>query len=290
MAGWLRSKVFDLAARVLTKPRGSYTLVLPNDLDNLYRHLQIGDVILVDGDQRVSEVIKYLTQSSWSHVALYVGDEIVRRSPAERAKLVARHGPDVEHLIIEALMEGVVPSPISKYASFNLRVCRPIGLRPDDLRRVLDEVLAQLGQSYDVKHIIDLARYFFPVSLIPRRLRRKALQLGSGLPTQVICSSLIGRAFQNVGFPILPALTPAPVPPAPASWRDRLLRRSPPPYPAVFRRQLPAIITPRDFDLSPYFEIVKINLVDSDTRRFDYRRIRWADAEVRSASGKRSRS
>ena len=280
MAGWLRSKVFDVAARVLTKPRGNYNLVLPNELDNLYRHLQVGDVILVDGDQRVSEVIKYLTQSSWSHVALYVGDEITRRVPARRATLTARHGADVEHMIVEALMEGVVPSPLSKYASFNLRVCRPMGLRREDLQRVLDEVLAQLGQSYDVKHIFDLARYFFPVSLIPRGLRRRALQLGSGLPTQVICSSLIGRAFQNVGFPILPALTPA----APASsspWHHRLLRRPPPPYPAVFRRQLPAIITPRDFDLSPYFEIVKVNLVDA--RRFDYRRIRWADADGRAS-------
>jgi Permuted papain-like amidase enzyme, YaeF/YiiX, C92 family len=286
MAGWIRSKVFDLAARVLTKPRGNYNLVLPNDLDGLYRQLQLGDVILVDGDQRVSEVIKYLTQSSWSHVALYVGDEIVRRFPAQRPALVARYGPDVDHMIVEALMEGVVPSPISKYASFNLRVCRPMGLRRDDLGRIVDEVLAQLGQSYDVKHIFDLARYFFPVSLIPRRFRRRALQLGSGLPTQVICSSMIGRAFQNVGFPILPALTP--VPAREHRWRDRLLRRNPPPYPALFRRQLPAIITPRDFDLSPYFEVVKINLVD--VRRFDYRRIRWADAEVRSAARKLPRS
>src|SRR5207244_9471299 len=63
------------------------------------------------------------------------------------------------------------------------------------------------SSDLDVKHILDLARYFFPLSLIPRRLRRRALQFGSGLPTQVICSSLIGRAFQNVGFPILPTTT-----------------------------------------------------------------------------------
>ena len=287
MAGWFRSKVFDLAARVLTKPRGTYTLVLPNELSELTRHLQLGDVILVDGDQRVSEVIKYLTQSSWSHVALYVGDEIGRRFPARRADLVARHGTDVEHVIVEALMEGVVASPLSKYASFNLRVCRPMGLRREDLQRVLDEVLAQLGQAYDLRHIFDLARYFFPVTLIPRRLRRRALQLGSGLPTQVICSSMIGQAFQNVGFPILPALTPA-GPASPTRWHHRLLGRRPPPYPALFRRQLPAIITPRDFDLSPYFEIVKINLVDA--RRFDYRRIRWTDAEARAARGPGPRS
>ncbi len=46
------------------------------------------------------------------------------------------------------------------------------------------------------------------------------------------------------------------------------------PYPALFHRQTPSLITPRDFDLSPYFEVVKVNAVE-DTR-FDYRRIRWA--------------
>src|SRR5207247_9052251 len=61
---------------------------------------------------------------------------------------------------------------------------------------------------------------------------------------------------------------------------DRLLRRSPPPYPAVFRRQLPSIITPRDFDLSPYFEVIKFYPVEATN--FDYRRIRWEDSEARS--------
>src|SRR6058998_2967873 len=101
MARWLRKKLFNVAARVLTKPRGNYNRILPTDLETLRLTIRKGDVILVDGDQRVSEVIKYLTQSSWSHVALYVGDEIVRRFPTQRAALVAQHGPDVEHMIVE---------------------------------------------------------------------------------------------------------------------------------------------------------------------------------------------
>jgi len=288
MPGWLRTKLFDLAARVLTKPRGKYTLLLPNDFETLLRVLRPGDVILVDGDQRVSEVIKYLTQSTWSHSVLYVGDEILRRFPGQREALLATHARDANHMIIEALMDGVVASPLSKYASFNLRICRPSGLRSDDLRRVLDEVLAQLGVRYDVKHILDLARYFFPVSLIPRRFRRQALQFGSGLTTQVICSSLIGRAFQNVGFPILPTTMPDTTAVTQRRFLDRVLRRTPPPYPALFRRQVPSIITPRDFDLSPYFEVIKFNPVEA--YRFDYRRIRWDDSEARAAAGRRSGS
>ena len=289
MAGWLRTKVSNLAARVLTKPRCNYQHLLPCDLDQMLRQLRVGDVVLVDGDQRISEVIKYLTQSTWSHSVLYVGDELLRRWPAhEREQLIATHGRYAEHMVVEALMEGVVPSPLAKYTNFNMRVCRPSGLRPGDLQRILDEVIAQLGLRYDVKNVVDLARYFFPVSLIPRRLRRKALQFGSGLPTQVICSSLIGRAFQNVGFPILPGTALGEAPAPPYRLRDRLLRRTPPPYPHVFQRQVPAIITPRDFDLSPYFEIVKFNLVEAT--KFDYRRIKWDDAGPRVAGGSRSGS
>ena len=273
MAGRLRNKLFALATRVLTKPRRTYNRLLPNDVESLRAGLRPGDVILVDGDQRISEVIKYLTQSSWSHSVLYVGDELLRRHPARRAELWAAHGRDAEHMIVEALSDGVLAVPVTKYAHMNLRVCRALGLRREDLQRILDEVIAQIGLRYDVKNMIDLARYFFPVSLIPRRFRRRALALGSGLPTQVICSSIIARAFQNVGFPIHPAMTPTNDPIPPARWLERFRRRQDP-YPGVFHREAPTLITPRDFDLSPYFDIVKFNGVEAVN--FDYRRIRWA--------------
>src|SRR5205809_7318707 len=111
-------------------------------------------------------------------------------------------------MMIEALLEGVLASPLSKYANFNLRICRPIGLQREDLQRILDEVIAQIGLRYDVKNLLDLARYFFPVSLIPRRFRRRALQFGSALTPQPLRSRILGRAFQTVGFPMLPAATP----------------------------------------------------------------------------------
>jgi hypothetical protein len=272
---WVRTRLYDLAAGVLTKPRKRYSLVQPNDLDKLRGVLRRGDVVLVDGEQRVSEVIKYLTQSSWSHSALYVGDELLRRNPRRRAELLERFGPDAEHMLVEAVMEGgVVTSPLSKYVDFNVRVCRPRGLRSEDAQRIFDEVLAQQGFRYDVKNLVDLARYFFPVSLIPRRFRRRALTFGSGLPTAVICSSLIARAFQNVGFPILPLVSPTQDPPPSLGLVERVWRRRSP-YPAVvFHRQVPAVVTPRDFDLSPYFDVVKFNAVE--VQNFDYRRIRWA--------------
>jgi hypothetical protein len=270
----LRRRLFDIAVRTLTRPLGSYDLVLPNDLDNLRRYIRKGDVILVDGDQRISQVIKYLTQSSWSHVALYVGDEIVRRFPGRRDELIATHGPDAQHMVVEALVEsGVTTTPLVKYGRLNLRVCRPHGLRRDDLQSILDEVIGQLGLAYDLRNALDLARYFMPVSLIPRRFRRRALEIGSGLPTEVICSSLIARAFQNVGFPVLPVASAGGAPPRP-TWMGAFLRRRRLPYAALFHRQVPTLVTPRDFDLSPYFAIVKFNAIEA--QRFDYRRIHWA--------------
>ena len=259
---------------VLTKPLARYEQHVPNDADRLKRHLTKGDLILVDGDQRVSVVIKYLTQSCWSHVAMYVGDELLRREPEREAELRARFGEEAEHLIVEALMEGVIVSPVSKYLDFNIRVCRPIALRRADLERVLDEVVGRIGQRYDLKNIIDLARYFFPVSLIPRRFRSDALLLGSGEPTEVICSSMIAEAFALVGYPILPRVVPT-------GGRtrgvvDRLLRRPGAPAARYFLR--PAVlVTPREYDLSPYFEIVKIHYVEDE--RFDYRTIAWAEDE-----------
>ena len=93
-----------------------YHRILPSHLGVLRATLQKGDVLLVDGEQRVSQVIKYLTQSSWSHAALYVGDELWRRHPERRAELEARFGVDARHVLVEAIMEeGVVASPLAKY-------------------------------------------------------------------------------------------------------------------------------------------------------------------------------
>ncbi len=81
-----------------------------------------GDVLLVEGNNHVSGVIKYLTQSTWSHAALYVGP------------IGERTAPDGEPLmLVEAVLgQGVVGSPLSKYDNFHTRICRPIGLTRDD--------------------------------------------------------------------------------------------------------------------------------------------------------------
>jgi len=268
----------DYAIGLLTKPIKSYALHIPNDIAALKRHIRKGDVILVEGNERISECIKYLTQSSWSHSAIYVGDEPIRRNPALKAPLVARFGEEANFLVVEATIEaGVVLSPVSKYRDFNIRVCRPFNLSSADLAEVMDEVIRSVGDTYDLRNVIDLARYFLPVTLIPARFRRRALQFGSGEPTRVICSSVIASAFHRVRFPIVPNYEQLPPEAVPAQKRKL--------WPiggktgglqyGVLKMVSPTLITPRDFDLSPYFEIVKFNIIEN--MRFDYHKILWAE-------------
>ncbi len=276
MTSRLRRYVVNLATTLLTKPLGRYERRTANDLAGLRRHIKKGDVILVEGDQRISEVIKYLTQSSWSHSAIYIGDELWRRNPAARDALLEKFGEEAQHLMVEATVEdGVTASPLSKYIDFNIRVCRPYNLRREDLHTVLDEVLGQIGYRYDIRHLVDLMRYFLPVSFVPRALRRNALEFGSGLPTQVICSTLIARAFERVRYPIVPQVTRHEEEESePRGLVDWVRRRPLPPY-GLFHMPPITLTTPRDFDISPFFEVIKFNIIAD--MQFDYRRIRWAE-------------
>ncbi len=272
----------------LTEPLSGYEQRGWNDRAELLRHVKKGDVLLVEGDSRVASIIKYLTQSSWSHAALYVGDEVTKQGGEVAERLRARFGPEADHLLVEALPEGVVASPISKYVDFNIRLVRAHALRPEHLRQILDESVRSIGWHYDLRNVLDLMRYMLPVRIVPDRFRRTALHFGSGMPTEVICSSLLGRVFHRVGFPILPAIEYPEgfdAEERPVSGGRQLLRRifghESGSYTGIFHMRHPTLLTPRDFDLSPYFEIVKFNVVAGG--RFDYQRIRWADEDLAEA-------
>jgi len=283
MARWnpirrLRRWVIAECTRLLTQPLATYVQRVPNNIDKLKTALRKGDVLLVEGDQRISQVIRYLTQSSWSHCALYVGDELLKGDARRAAELRRQFGDEANALLVEAESGiGVVASPLSKYQRYNIRICRPEGLQRDDVDEVLRYVVAHLGRRYNVRHIFDLARFFFPVSLVPRRWRRAALTFGSSPSSRaVICSTMIADAFTRVGYPILPEAVLVDAGPPPGPWWRRALGYDQGHPRARFRRPNNAVITPRDFDLSPYFQVVKFNHLGDP--RFDYRRIEWEDA------------
>jgi permuted papain-like amidase YaeF/Yiix C92 family enzyme len=240
------SSIGQKIARYLQHAEEGYEPFTPSEPAALREALRPGDVLLVEGNNRISGVIKYLTQSTWSHAALYVGP-IGERTTDEGEPLV----------LVEAnLGEGVIGAPLSKYFRYHTRICRPIGLTGDDCARVCTYAAERIGFDYDVKNIFDLLRYLFPLP-VPQRWRRRLMSLGSGHPTRIICSALIAQAFEHVHYPILPKVTRLD---SVAARRDILeIRHS-------------SLYAPRDFDISPYFQLVKPTI----ERGFDYRQLSWA--------------
>jgi hypothetical protein len=86
------------------------------------------------------------------------------------------------------------------------------------------------------------------------------IAFGSGDPTKIICSALIAQAFDAVRYPILPKITRA---------GSRQARRE------ILHIRDSSLYMPRDFDISPYFEIVKPTIVQG----FDYTALHWADKQ-----------
>jgi hypothetical protein len=225
----------------LTGHVSNYQRRVPNDPAHLARTLRPGDVLLVEGNARISQIIMYMTQSSWSHAALYLGDGLLRWGGPEADRALDRYGEAATQLFIESdLKEGVTVFPLSHYLAQNLRICRPLGLSPAALDRVLEELFQHLGVRYDQRNAFDLARYLIPFHLVPRPFRRRSLYLGSSSSREVICSALIAKAFYRVGLTIQPPLQPM------GGGHD----------PALQVRH-PSYIMPRDFDLSANFQILK---------------------------------
>lgn len=245
-----------LIAGIIQKQTSGYQPFTPSDPETLRRCLRPGDVLLVEGNQKVSAAIKYLTQSTWSHAALYVGD--VLPVPA---------GADMRPSLVEAnLGEGIVAVPLAKYATFNTRICRPVGLTDADCMNVVNYAVARIGHKYDTRNIIDLARYLFPTPPVPTRWRRRMIAMGSGSPTRAICSTLIAQAYQAVRYPILP-LVSTPDDPEPRV-RSSYSRRE------ILHIRHHSLFAPRDFDVSPFFAIVKPTIESG----FDYTELTWSDA------------
>jgi hypothetical protein len=251
----LLDRIGRLITRVLNKPASGYEPYTPSDPQTLGRVLQPADVLLIEGNQKLSAAIKYLTQSTWSHAAIFVGDEVPE--PAD--------GSERPRLIEANLGEGVVAVPLSKYASYNTRICRPVGLTLEDRAAIVAYAVDRIGHHYDTRNIIDLARYLIPTPPVPIRWRRRMIALGSGDPTRAICSTLIAQAFQHVRYPILP-LVSLPDDPSPRV-RSTYSRRE------ILHIRHHSLFAPRDFDVSPFFEIVKPTLV----RGFDYKELQWGD-------------
>lgn len=236
----------------LTRRGHTHSTSPPTDLARLRKALRPADVLLVEGSSRISTAIKYLTQSTWSHAALYVGDALQLRD---------REGQALE--FIEAdVRAGVRAVGFPAFAGFHCRICRPINLSPNDTAAVIKFAGDRIGHRYDLKNLVDLARYLVPTPPVPARWRRRMIALGSGDPTKAICTSLIAQAFESVRYPILPDVATI------SAARDDCVDC----VDEILRVRHHSLFVPRDFDVSPYFAVIKPSLVEG----FNYRSLTWA--------------
>ncbi|MEM8877307.1 MAG: YiiX/YebB-like N1pC/P60 family cysteine hydrolase [Pseudomonadota bacterium] len=230
--------------------------VREEDIVRLRTALEPGDVLLVEGTQYLSTAIKYLTMSTWSHAALYVG-------PVEGAG-----SAEEPHELLDVTLDtGVVTQPLSLYANHHTRICRAVSLSQGERQAICDYALARVGQTYDVKNVVDLARYLVPTPPVPSWFRRRMIALGSGDPTRAICSTLIAQAFQSIRYPILPAIETID---SQSDSHTGYTKRE------ILHIRHHSLFAPRDFDISPYFEIIKPSLAMA----FDHRKLTWADPEI----------
>jgi len=206
-------------------------------------------------------------QSIWTHSILYVGrlndidDPDLRRHILKFYKGNAQE----DHMVIESLLgEGTIVNNLNKYRGEHLRICRPTGLTREDALRVVGYSIRQLGTDYNVRHLLDLARFMFPYGFIPRKWRSTLFQHNAGRPTRTVCSTMMAEAFAQVHFPIRPVLHQD------DEGSIKMYRRN------------SKLITPPDFDYSPYFDVIKYPLLGLDELAV-YRKLPWDRTGVHSS-------
>jgi hypothetical protein len=178
--------------------------------------MKAGDILLIEGRNHISGIIKYLSQSTWSHAALYV------RPIAGRATVDGRPCDMVE----SNLDNGIIDVPLSKYFPFHTRICRPVGLSSEDRQAVCDYAIERIGLQYDLKTAAGAAAL---------AAEHDRAWFGRSVPaiTRVESESARQEIYHI---------------------RDSLL------------------YTPRDFDISPYFAVIKPTIETG----FNYKTIKWS--------------
>ena len=239
--------------RWLTRERPPAAIPLCN-FERIRYEVRAGDVVLIEGRTRVSDVIKYMTQSRWSHSALYIGRLHEIEDPRTRARIKAWFDgqPDVQLIVESELGKGTIIRPLHAYDQDHIRICRPRDLTYHDVQRITDYAVSRLGSDYDMRQIFDLFRLLFPWKFLPRRWRSSLFHHNIGTQTRTVCSTMIAEAFASVDYPILPLVERE------ENGELRLYRRN------------PKLFTPSDFDYSPYFEIIKYPFVDITGRHRRY--------------------
>ncbi len=242
----LKRKLISNVQSWLLKEDAIHSMSL-SDFDRIRFEVRPCDVLLIEGRSRVSQAIRSITQSPWSHACLYIGrlhdiDDVVLR----KAVVDYFQGEPEEQLVIEGMLgQGTIISPLRTYKSEHIRICRPRGISRSDAQKVIGYGIKRLGKDYDVRQIVDLALFLLPWGILPVKWRTRLFETNAGSDSKTVCSTLIADAFHSVGFPILPLII---------EHEEKGLE--------LIQRNT-RLFTPSDFDYSPFFEIIKYPIVKS---------------------------
>ncbi len=231
-----------------------------SNFERLRHEIKPGDVVLVEGTTRVADVIRQLTQSRWSHAALYIGrlHDIEDPLARQRIKQFYDGQPNTQLIIESELGMGTLVRPLHVYRQKHLRLCRPRELSYPDSQQLLVQAINHLGIAYDVRQILDLARFYMPWGVLPRRWASSLFNWQPGGHTKIVCSTMIAESFAAIQFPVLPLVKRV------DNGQVRLFQRN------------PKLCVPADFDLSPYFDVIKYPFMDFDDRGDSrYRLLPW---------------
>lgn len=231
-----------------------------SNFERLRHEIKPGDVVLVEGTTRVSDVISKLTKSRWTHAALYIGRLHDIESPLARRRVREFYDgqPNTQLIIESELGMGTLVRPLHVYRQKHLRLCRPRELSYRDAQQLLTQAINQLGLGYDVRQILDLARFYMPWGVLPRRWASSLFNWQPGGHTKTVCSTMLAESFAAIQFPILP-----------------LVKRMENGQVRLFQRN-PKLTVPADFDMSPYFDIIKYPFMDfADQGDSRYRLLPW---------------
>ena len=289
MINWIRDSIVNWLNH--TRPLPSTPL---SDFQRIKAEVSPGDVILLEGRSRVSEVIKLITQSSWSHAALYIGrlDDL---EDCELREAVLRH---INHPLQPGEAEQVKPGVGDEWsvvggasgrdALGSPRDAPPTGGNPVGGASGRDEqwiIESELGLGTVVRRLSVYEGEHLRICR-PRGLRES--------DQQRILAHAIGRLGTAYDvrqiFDLARFLFPWFI--MPRRWRSTLFSSSPggntytvcstmiaeayhsvqfPILPLVkvmvggkvrlFRRN-PKLCVPSDFDYSPYFDIIKYPFLD----------------------------
>lgn len=259
----LKQKIVKKISQWLAKPILKDEILSPNDFRCVRDGICSGDVLLIEGRTRIGHIIKVITRSSWSHACICIGS--LEDIKDEKTRAIVREHYDGDAsipLIVESeINRGTIVAAVDAYADHHMRICRPVGLLSKDADTITRYVVSCLGNEYNLHQLLDLGRFLIPWwVIIPRRWHSTLFEHNAGETTRTICSSMIASAFQLVKFPILPLIE--------SSDDDGNIRM-------VARN--PNIFTPRDFDYSPFFSVIKCPYFSGNDEGY-YHHLPWAEA------------